>query len=250
MLIAQISDCHIHTAGDNPQARLDDLARTVASINALDPAPALVVHTGDIAQDASADDYAAAGAVLSRLSAPLYATVGNRDKRQPLRDAFMRDDMIGTDPEFMQYAVDVGGYRLVAADTLDQQSNLGDFCADRERSLRQMLASSDKPTLVFLHHPPIELEGIPGQPLQFRDPLSAAALAACIAETQRLVGVIAGHVHRAKDVAFGNVRLTTVPAIATDLTREKDADGAYIRRPIYHLHKLAPGGVTTTRVVL
>lgn len=250
MLIAQISDCHIHTAGDNPQARLDDLARTIQSINALDPAPTLVVHTGDIAQEASAADYSAASQVLSQLSAPLYATVGNRDRRGPLRDVFMREDMIDPDPEFMQYAVDAGGYRLVAADTLDAHSNLGDFCAGRERSLRRLLGGADKPTLVFLHHPPVELEGIPGQPLQFRDPESAATLASCIAETRQLVGIIAGHVHRAKDVAFGNVRLTTVPAIATDLTREKDADGAYIRRPIYHLHELAPGGVTTTRVVL
>ena len=250
MLIAQISDCHIHTAGDNPQARLDDLARTVASINALDPAPVLVVHTGDIAHEASAADYAAARHVLSQLSAPLYATVGNRDRRRPLRDAFMRDDMIEADAEFVQYAVDVGGFRLVAADTLDQQSNLGDFCADRERSLRGLLGATDKPTLVFLHHPPVELEGIPGQPLQFRDPASAGMLASAIAQSKRLIGVIAGHVHRAKDVAFANVRLSTVPAIATDLTREKDADGAYVRRPIYHLHQLSPGGVATMRVVL
>jgi 3',5'-cyclic AMP phosphodiesterase CpdA len=47
MIIAQISDTHI--ALDTPDAdrRIRDFALTVADINALDPAPDVIVHTGD-----------------------------------------------------------------------------------------------------------------------------------------------------------------------------------------------------------
>jgi 3',5'-cyclic AMP phosphodiesterase CpdA len=48
MIVAQISDTHI--ALDTPDAdqRISDFVRTIADINALDPAPDLIVHTGDI----------------------------------------------------------------------------------------------------------------------------------------------------------------------------------------------------------
>jgi 3',5'-cyclic-AMP phosphodiesterase len=48
MIIAQISDTHL--AVDTPDAdrRSHELALTIADINALDPAPDLIVHTGDI----------------------------------------------------------------------------------------------------------------------------------------------------------------------------------------------------------
>ena len=48
MIIAQISDTHL--ALDTPDAnqRIRDFALTVVDLNALDPAPDVIVHTGDI----------------------------------------------------------------------------------------------------------------------------------------------------------------------------------------------------------
>ncbi len=48
MIIAQISDTHI--ALDTPDAdqRMRDFASTIADINALEPQPDVIVHTGDI----------------------------------------------------------------------------------------------------------------------------------------------------------------------------------------------------------
>jgi hypothetical protein len=51
MIVAQISGTHI--ALDTPDAdqRIRDFERTIVDINALHPAPDVIVHTGDIGVD-------------------------------------------------------------------------------------------------------------------------------------------------------------------------------------------------------
>jgi len=236
MLVAQISDTHIQTRGPSARSRLDDLARTVASINALRPRPAAVLHTGDVAHDATPSDYEAARAILSRLACPLYATVGNRDRRGAFRQAFAPDGYLRHDAGFVQYAVDLGRLRIVSIDTLDAGNKLGEFCGEREADLRGLLGTQqERPTLVFLHHAPAPLPDIGGQPLQFRDPRGAAALARCIAECPGLVGVVAGHVHSTRMVALAGTVLSTAPSIATDLSKER-LPARHVGRPVYHLH--------------
>ena len=88
MIIAQISDTHI--ALDTPDAdrRIRDFALTVADINALDPAPDVIVHTGDIAHNGRQDEYAQAVATLANARAPVYVLTGNKDNRAKLCEAF------------------------------------------------------------------------------------------------------------------------------------------------------------------
>ena len=250
MIIAHISDTHIQTeVAACARSRLEDLSRTVASINALSPRPTAVLHTGDIAHDATPADYAAARSALALLACPLYATIGNRDRRAPFRAAFAADGYLENDGGFVQFAVNLGPLRIVAVDTLDGESPLGAFCPEREVDLRRLLdADPGQPTLVFLHHSPVLLPDVPG-PLQYRDPARAAALVGCIAQCSGVIGVFAGHVHRARTVALGGVTLSTVPSIAADLSKEEVADRD-AGRPIYHLHTLNRGHVASARILV
>ncbi|MEE8157653.1 MAG: metallophosphoesterase [Gammaproteobacteria bacterium] len=58
MIVAQISDTHI--ALDTPDAdqRIQDFTSTIADINALEPQPDVIVHTGDIVYNGRQDEYA------------------------------------------------------------------------------------------------------------------------------------------------------------------------------------------------
>ena len=237
MIIAQISDTHIETGTSREACRLEDLARTVAAINALRPRPVAVVHTGDVSHDATADDYRAALAMLGRLEMPLYAILGNRDRRGPFRQAFAGAGYLDPSSRFVQYAVDLGPLRLVAADTLHEESGLGAFCPARAGELEALLAAgADRPTLVIAHHPPVEVPSLQGRnPLQFHDPDDAAALVACIARAPGVVGVAAGHIHRTEHVAIAHTTLTTMTSVAVDLRRGRDKD-LYPRGPVMHLH--------------
>jgi Icc protein len=140
--------------------------------------PRRCVAAGDIAQDATPADYAAARGALSQLACPVYATIGNRDRRGPFHDAFATDGYLEPRSGFVQFAVNLGSLRIVAVDTTDPDSYLGAFCPERELDLRRLLnACPRKQCLVFLHHPPVAL---PGFSLQFRDPERAAALVHCV----------------------------------------------------------------------
>lgn len=250
MRIAHLSDTHIKAADADALSRIEDLARTVDSINALAAPPDLVLHSGDIAHDATDEDYAAARAELDRLKAPLYTTIGNRDRRAPYFRWFGAQGYLEPDCGFAQYSVDLGGLYLVAVDTQDDNSALGGFCASRAHHLRRLLADArGKPTLVFAHHPPLPLPDMKPPELQYRDAADAERLVDCLTSCPGLLGVLTGHVHRTRSVPLGTVTLSTVPSIAADLSREKDADG-YLRRPIYQVHTWEHGKLLTTAVAL
>src|SRR4029077_20945437 len=91
MIIAQISDTHI--ALDSPAAhqKIRDFELTIADINVLDPAPDVIVHTGDIVHNGRQDEYRQAVATLAKARAPVYVLAGNKDSRVHLREAFCRN---------------------------------------------------------------------------------------------------------------------------------------------------------------
>lgn len=252
MRIAHISDTHIQAANPDARSRIEDLARAVESINAQETQVDLVIHSGDIAHDATGRDYAVARAELSRLDVPFYTTIGNRDRRKPYLDAFGRDGYLDANFGFAQYAVDLGALYLVAVDTQDHESALGGFCDLRARHLRELLAAGEgRPTLVFAHHPPLELPDMKAPNLQYRDAGEAALLVQCLRGCESLIGVVSGHVHRARAVPLGGAMLSTVPSLAGDLSREK-AGESYLRRPIYHVHEVdvVAGRLTTRSIML
>lgn len=251
MLIAQISDTHIETSRPEAASRIADLARTVAAIEALEPYPDVVLFTGDIAHDATAEDYRAARAEIARLRAPVLATIGNRDRRQPFREAFACDGYLEPDHDYAQYAVDLGGIRFVAVDTHDPNSPLGSFCPERDAHLHRLLTAGEpgRATIVFLHHPPVALDLYKGPELQFQDAAQANRLAELIGATGGVIGVLAGHVHRSKTAVVHGVPLSTMPAVAADLTWEGSGQGR-LKRPVFHLHRIDGGAVATASMVV
>jgi Icc protein len=158
MIIAQISDTHI--ALDTPDAdqRIRDFARTITDINALDPAPDVIVHTGDIVHNGRQDEYAQAVAILAKARAPVFVLAGNKDDRANLRAAFAAGGYLTPDSEFIDYAIEDFPVRLIALDTLSSGGNKGDFCPARVRRLIDPInAETTKPIAVFAHHPPFEV---------------------------------------------------------------------------------------------
>lgn len=249
--IAQISDTHVAAGTPAAARRLDDLARTIEAVNRLRPRPLAVVHTGDVAHDATGEDYRAACAVLRRLELPLYAIVGNRDRRGPFTKAFAGAGYLDAASPFIQYAVDLGPVRLVAVDTLHDESGLGGFCADRAAGLERLLAERPAtPTLVVAHHPPVAVPSLKARhPLQFQDPDEAAALVRVIGRARQVTGVVAGHIHRTETVAIAHTTLTTMTSVAADLRRGRDKESDP-EAPVFHLHTIAEGRVTMRRIVV
>ena len=250
MIIAQISDTHI--ALDTPDAdqRISDFERTIADINALDPAPDVIVHTGDVVHNGRPDEYAKAAAILAHAHRPVYVLAGNKDDRANLRAAFAAGGYLDPDSGFIDYAVEDFPVRLIAADTLNTHSNKGDFCAARaERLIGMIEADTSKPIAVFAHHPPFEVPVGP-DPINFETPEMMQRLRRAVQHSERVVAVISGHVHRGTAGCVGSIPATVMPSIATTL-RKGEYPARMKSRPVYHIHRFDPawGFAVESRVV-
>jgi len=250
MIIAQISDTHVALDSPDANARMRDFELAIADINALDPAPDVIIHTGDIVHNGRTEEYAQAAATLGKARAPVYVMAGNKDSRAELREAFSAQTYLTPDFGFVQYAIDDYPVRLIALDTLSSGSNKGDFCVARIRHLIDMIdAETTKPVAVFTHHPPFEVMVGPDR-LHFETPEVMSRLGRALQRSGRVVAVFSGHVHRAAAGHVGSIPASVVQCIATTLRRGEYPNQMKLR-PVYQLHRFDPdwGFTTETRIV-
>lgn len=250
MIVAQISDTHI--ALDTPDAdqRMRDFALTIADINALDPIPDVIVHTGDMVHNGRQQEYLQAVSTLAKANVPVYVLAGNKDNRDNLRRAFSACGWLPTESDFIQYAVEDYPVRLIALDTLSSTGDKGDFCCERVRHLTKMIeAETTKPIAVFTHHPPFEVAVGP-HPVHFETREAMSRLGHTLEDAGRVLAIFSGHVHRAATGHVGSIPASVVQCIATTLRKGEYPDQMK-RRPVYHVHRFDPvwGFVTETRIV-
>ncbi len=247
MIIAQISDTHVALVTPDAAQRLADFAETVAAINACDPRPDLIVHTGDIVHSGRAGEYAEARRILGQARMPVYVLPGNKDDRAELRAAFSADGYLAAGAEFIQYAVDCGSVRLVMLDTVSTRSGKGDFCAERVAGLNRLVDGGPaKPVAIFLHHPPFDVPVGPER-MHFESPEAMSRLCAALQQSGRVIAVFCGHVHRLATGRVGAIPVTVATAVSTTL-RKGEYPGHMAGRPVYCLHRFDPSGRVTSEI--
>ena len=108
-------------------------------------------------------------------------------------------------------------------------------------------AEPDRPTLICMHHPPFEVEGDP-KSFQYETREGFARVISTLRSSGRVIRVLCGHAHQARDADLGGVRASTVPSIAVDLRMGEDAQretGA----PRFHVHRYDPARGFSTQIV-
>ena len=151
-LLAQLSDHHIGATWAG-EGSVDGLAMTVASVRELPLQPDAVLLTGDLADNATDEEYGLLREVLEPFGVPTYVLPGNHDDRRALHCHF---GVPGGDGEPVQYSVDLGPLRLVVVDTTIPGEDSGALDGGRLEWLDSELAGAPgQLTLVAMHHPPI-----------------------------------------------------------------------------------------------
>ncbi len=208
----------------------------VDDINSLDPAPDIVIHTGDVVHNATQEKYDLALTILGNIRVPLHVCAGNRDDRSLITRNFRTGRDISPGSKFLQYSIDDYPVRLIALDTLCATANMGDYCRERADALSRALAEEpQKPTVLFLHHPPFEVVESKYR-FQFNDWDTVDHLARALKKHGQVKRLFCGHAHRNSNGEFLGIPAGTIPSIALDLRLGEVPEGAD-SIPVYHLHK-------------
>lgn len=253
MLIAHLSDPHLRPAGHLYQGLVDSNAMFEAAIrclNALSPAPDLVILTGDLVDKGGRADYAEARRALSAIRQPLLVLPGNHDEREAFRACFFDQAHLPSEGPMHFDADHPGPVRILGVDVTvpGEHHGLADEAACRWLDAA-LSREPERPTLVLMHQPPFE-SGI-----GFIDTYNckgAAGLEAVLARHPQVERLLCGHVHRFMQVRFGGTMLLTAPSTTTAIALRL-APGAepasYVEPPAMLLHQWRPEAGLVTHYV-
>lgn len=214
MLIAQITDLHVTLRGHPLQGRVDTagyLATAVAKLRAMNPQPDVLLVTGDLVESGIAEEYRLLREIIAPLTMPIYVIPGNHDDRDVLRKEFS-DYAYLPKQGFLHYAVEDFPLRLIALDTVIEMRTEGELCAKRLAWLNARLKQSpEKPTLIFMHHPPFATGIVHMDNFALTNPEKFAKL---IERSPQVERIVCGHVHRAIQAKFAGTVALTCPSAA------------------------------------
>ncbi len=253
MLIAQISDIHIASQGKktyNIAPMAENLMRTVDHINKLKPIPDVVIVTGDIAMDALEDQVERAARILDKLQMPYYVVPGNHDDRSTLWSVMGKKACPAMPSGFINFVVDDYDVRLIAIDSTSPGAPGGKICNTRAAWLDAQLAqNTKKPTVIFMHHPPVKCGVLETDEDGFE---GVERFANIVDKYTNIEHIICGHIHLQANVRWHGTVVSTAPStgmeLVLDLTLKRESE-FLLEDPGYQLHFWTPQNDLVTHTV-
>lgn len=240
-MIAQITDPHIKAQGKLAYKKVNtafNLMACVKHLRGLTKPPDLILMTGDLTDFGRPEEYELLRKLIAPLEMPVYVIPGNHDERGNLLKAFHDHAYLQANTEFLHYVVDEYPLRLIGLDTTIPGESHGEMCSVRLEWLDQQLRNKpDKPTLLFMHHPPIKT-GI--EHMDVQNCKNGEALGTLIEKHPQVFQILCGHVHRPIHSQWHGVTVTIAPSsshyVALDL-RDNASANWYLEPPTVQLHQ-------------
>lgn len=242
-----VADTHVNERDDTSSSpyQTNHLANERArhvfqDIAAISPAPAFVVHLGDIVHPVPSlptfgDAVAQFKAIAAPLTVPLHLVPGNHDVGDKRVDWMPADKVCTAYLDIYRqafgadfHAFDQGACRFVFLNSLLLNSGLAEEEAQREWLEAQLAGAAGKRVFLFMHYPPfIYREDERGN----YDNIDEPARSWLLAQMKRpgVEGVFAGHVHNFWYDRTGQAEFYMLPSTA------------FLRHDFTEFYKVAPG---------
>jgi len=244
---AVVADTHVNERDDassspyHTNQLANERARHVfQDIAAMSPAPAFVVHLGDIVHPVPSlptfgDAVAQFKAIASPLKVPLHLVPGNHDVGDKRVDWMPADQVCGDYLDIYRgafgadyHAFDRENLRFVFLNSLLLNSGLPQEQAQKQWFEAQMDGADDKRVFLFMHYPPfIYKEDERGNYDNVDEPARSWLLAQM--KRPHVEGVFAGHVHNFWYDRTGNAEFYMLPSTA------------FLRHDFTEFYKVSPG---------
>lgn len=223
-LVLQLTDTHILPPGQVLYKKVDTalhLRETVKQINRMRPMPDVLIITGDLTEHGDEEEYRHFLELIEPLQMPVYVVPGNHDDPQTMVDTFAGTSCFPVSDDTCQYTIEDFPFRILALNSRCDGSELPDFTGKRLSWLKHQLDSSDKPTLIALHHPPmttgIELIDMGGSEW-------FQGIKSVLAGYEQVKLVICGHCHTDLCGRIGQIPVYMAPATAHRLIASRGID--------------------------
>lgn len=253
MLIAQISDLHVHVAGDDAYGVVNSIPlveRAIAHLNQLRPRPDVVVATGDLTHRGQVAEYEVLRSLLLHLEIPIYLLPGNHDEHHALCSVFGNTPSLPTlGNNTLHYLVDSHPIRLLLLDTVVPHQEYGVLDTAQLHWLdHQLAAAPETPAILFMHHPPFPtgIDSMDQIGLQ-----NSEMLAQIVARHKTIERIAAGHLHRPIFGRWANTVVSTAPSLVHQVSLNlcPDTKGSFVMEPpAYQLHLWHPTAQLITHV--
>ncbi|TKB56809.1 3',5'-cyclic-AMP phosphodiesterase [Ferrimonas aestuarii] len=212
--IAQLSDPHLLAdksadfLGQNPWDSFMAVLEMIASLN-----PHLLLVTGDISQDHTLTAYQHFAASVTQLGVPVASLPGNHDALVRMQSGFAGSGIM------MNEQIDLGHWQLLQLDSTLPRVPAGALSEASLNWLDSTLGLSDKPTLVALHHHPIDTGC---KWLDQHRLANGKELLKCVEQHNHVKGVVWGHVHQQGDYQLNQAQLMSVPSTSIQFKPQCD----------------------------
>ncbi|WP_110692216.1 phosphodiesterase [Salinicola halophyticus] len=199
MRLVQISDCHLLADPKGASRKgfpLRQLHAVVERARALRPDVLLV--TGDIAQDETSVAYRHASEAFAALECPWFWIPGNHDQPELMAEC-----------QPFHEEVDLGEWRVLLLDSRVSGQPGGELGQRQLQRLASQLEADDRPVLVALHHPPLDVGSVWMDAIGLKD---RDALWQTLSPYPQVKALICGHIHQAFAAWQGMVAVYGCPA--------------------------------------
>lgn len=206
-----LSDLHLTDQKDGLQRKR--LASALAQMHRDHPDAAACIITGDLSDQGTAEEYHILHDALAEADLPVWPLIGNHDARKAFLEAV---PLPGAKvlQGFVQYQIETPSHDLLFLDTHIPGEDAGTLCDQRLAWLEDRLARSNKPALIFMHHPP----GTSGLGILDTIGFIDEPALADILRGSRVSRIFAGHIHMSLHSVFAGVPVATLRSISNNPT--------------------------------
>jgi Icc protein len=205
--IAQISDCHLpanprHSyRGINPYRNLKALLKKAKTLK-----PDLILATGDLSEDGSAESYRLIQDLFDPLGVPVLALPGNHDA-----PALLADTYPGSPVDSIQ-ATRHGNWQIIRLNSCIPDNPCGRLSQKTLSELESVLAqNADQPKLLAVHHQPVTV----GSPwIDKYCMLEPAPFLRVVDQYEAIKAVVWGHIHQVFESSKNGTTMLGSPSSA------------------------------------
>jgi len=194
-----------------------------------------IVISGDLTHDERLESYQILRELLTDWVPRCRLLPGNHDDRALMSQAF--PEQIPAGDEFVNFSVESGGWRLIGLDSHVPGKVYGQLGRNQIDWLAGELAAyASQPTMLFTHHPPVDIGSAWLDGIGLRD---ADSLLEVVEAFPQVRAVCSGHVHQEFSGSVGNMQVLTTPSTGVQFAPREDELVCDTRQPGFRTFKFS-----------